>query len=330
MQLPGELIFHRHDERAVVSDPLAEVGGELRGGALEHALVQPTFTHRGQERRGRTLGQFVQQAFIRIARERLRAQRSRAQCAVDEALVHGRRAAHRVMPIHVAVHLILREQERFECREALFGDADHGCAALRIVHEGERVEQPIDVDVAVVHAAHERVALEILDLVEIERARDETLHWTLASTPDEVHDAGRCVVPKFVAQNPGDFSLHDEWPRNFLVMQRADLLEGVGEGIVPHVVQQRRVAHDAALGGRKLTRELALGEQGEGTAREVICAQRMFEARVARARVDEIREPELAHITQPLERARVHEPQGEWVDGDIVPEGIADDFIHDY
>ena len=38
----------------------------------------------------------------------------------------------------------------------------------RLVEEDERVQQAVDVDLAVRHAAHERVALEVLDLVEVE------------------------------------------------------------------------------------------------------------------------------------------------------------------
>jgi hypothetical protein len=48
---------------------------------------------------------------------------------------------------------------------------------------------------------------------------------------------------------------------------------------------------------------------------------------MAGARVDEIRQPELPHVTQPLERGGVDQSQSERVDPDVVPEGVADDLV---
>src|SRR5258708_7439364 len=55
-------------------------------------------------------------------------------------------------------------------------------------------------------------------------------------------------------------------------------------------------------------------------------AERVFKARVACARVDEEGEPQLPHVAQALERRRVDEPQREWIDADVVPQRVADDF----
>src|SRR2546430_12672186 len=61
----------------------------------------------------------------------------------------------------------------------------------------------------------------------------------------------------------------------------------------------------------------------------MIRAERMLEARVARTGIDEIREPKLPHIAQTLERARIHELQGQWIDADVVPERISYDLVHE-
>ena len=60
----------------------------------------------------------------------------------------------------------------------------------------------------------------------------------------------------------------------------------------------------------------------------MVCAEGVLEARVAGARVNEIREAELADVSKPLERACVDQSQGEWIDADVVPERVADDFVH--
>jgi hypothetical protein len=61
-------------------------------------------------------------------------------------------------------------------------------------------------------------------------------------------------------------------------------------------------------------------EEAERAAREVVCTERMLEAGVARAGVDEICESELADVAQPLERTRVDQPECQRVDADVVPE----------
>ena len=76
-----------------------------------------------------------------------------------------------------------------------------GAPVVRIVDERERVDQPVDVDLAVLHAAHERVALEILDLVEVERAGDQPLQRAVALAADERDDALGRVVAELVAQH---------------------------------------------------------------------------------------------------------------------------------
>ena len=115
----------------------------------------------------------------------------------------------------------------------------------------------------------------------------------------------------------------DERRGDLLVMQRADLLERVRERIVADVVQQRGDLRDDALLDRDPAQLAALIEERERGAREVIGAERVLEARVRGAGIDEIREAELPDVSQALKNRRVDELQGERVDTNVVPERVA-------
>ena len=60
----------------------------------------------------------------------------------------------------------------------------------------------------------------------------------------------------------------------------------------------------------------------------MIRAECVFEARVAGARVDKVRQSKLTDVPQPLEGARVHQPDGERVHTNVIPQRIAKDFVH--
>jgi hypothetical protein len=110
------------------------------------------------------------------------------------------------------------------------------------------------------------------------------------------------------------------------VTEGTDLLERVREGIVPDVVEQRRRLDDPGLIGGQ-TRELATFlEQRERASSQMVGAERVLEACVCGTRINEVREPQLSHIAQPLEDARVDEAKGDIIDADVVPERVADDF----
>jgi hypothetical protein len=55
----------------------------------------------------------------------------------------------------------------------------------------------------------------------------------------------------------------------------------------------------------------------------MICAERVFESRVSRAGVHEIRESELPDVSQSLKNLRVDEAECQLVDTDVVPKGVA-------
>jgi hypothetical protein len=122
------------------------------------------------------------------------------------------------------------------------------------------------------HAAHERVALQVLDLVEVERPRDEPAQRAVAGAAHERVDALGRVGRHPRAQHLGHGALGEQRTRDPLVVRHADLLERVRERIVPHVVQQRRRAHHPALVGAHPVERAALAEHGERGAGQVVGA----------------------------------------------------------
>jgi hypothetical protein len=66
------------------------------------------------------------------------------------------------------------------------------------------------------------------------------------------------------------------------VVRHADLLEGVRERVVPHVVQQRGGAHHGALVGRDARERALLAQHGERGAGQVVGAERVLERGVRR------------------------------------------------
>jgi hypothetical protein len=96
-----------------------------------------------------------------------------------------------------------------------------------------------------------------------------------------------------------------------------DTIGEVRIGTVAHIVEERGVPH---IGGFVVgERERARGERAE-----VVCAQSVLEARVVRARVDEVRGPELMDAPQALHARRVDERERAGVERDVVVDGVAD------
>ena len=69
----------------------------------------------------------------------------------------------------------------------------------------------------------------------------------------------------------------------------------------------------------------ALAHDGERAAGQVIDAERVVEAGVRRARVHEVRVPQLLDVAQPLERRGIDDPHRDRVQPDRVPERVPDD-----
>jgi len=94
---------------------------------------------------------------------------------------------------------------------------------------------------------------------------------------------------------------------------------------VSEVVERRGGANDriVPLLGSKV---IPLAQHRESSTREVVRAERVLEARVRRAGVDEVRPAELADVAQPLKDVGVNEAESDLVDADVVPERVAQDL----
>ena len=90
--------------------------------------MQAALAERRQHRRRTIARQRVEQPFVGEPGQRMGVERSGVEGVGDEALVHHGCAAHGVMPVHVPIHLVLREQQRLERGETFFGDAEAGRA----------------------------------------------------------------------------------------------------------------------------------------------------------------------------------------------------------
>ena len=267
----GERIFHLDRARSVGGDPFADVALEVCGGALEGALVQLPVAQRIQQRRRRAGLERVQERLIGQAREFAHLERPRGERLVHETLVHRRCAAHGVVPVDVAVHLILGEQERLERREPFFHDADPWTPRRRVDDHAEGIDQAIGVDRTVRNSAHQRVALEVLDLVQVERAGDEPLQRRVRGAANQRQHALRRVRGQ-LGECLSHFTGGDQRARHLFVVRCPDLLERVGERIVPDVVQQRGGTHDRRLLRIDTGERSPLIEQPQGDPRQMIRA----------------------------------------------------------
>ena len=248
------------------------------------------------------------------------------QCIVNQPLVHRRCAAHRVMPVDVPVHLILGEQQRLERTQPLLEDADAVQTGVWIRHDDDAVEQAVDIDLAVWHTAHHRIALQVVDLVDVDGSRDEPLKRSGIRAMHECEHTCWRVGTERRREGIGDGARGDAWRSGALVIERANLLERVAEGIVTHVVEQHRHARQLALARIDTGQFPALHQQCDRAPRHVMRPERMLEPRMRGARINEECVAELSDVAQPLHRRRIHQGQCQRVEPDVVPERIADDF----
>ena len=111
-----------------------------------------------------------------------------------------------------------------------------------------------------------------------------------------------------------------------LVGGEARLLQRVGEGIVPDVVEQGGEPDRETVVGRHVLELAPFLQAREGAARQVVGAEGVLEPGVGGAGIDEEGVADLADVAQPLHRRRVQREERGAVEADVVPEGIADDF----
>ena len=100
--------------------------------------------------------------------------------------------------------------------------------------------------------------------------------------------------------------LADQRARDLLVVQRADLFERVRERIVPDVVQQGGARGRACIRrGRSMRSPRAPRTASSVRRARWYVPERVLEARMRGAGIDEEREAELANVAEPLEGRRV-------------------------
>ena len=105
-----------------------------------------------------------------------------------------------------------------------------------------------------------------------------------------------------------------------LVMRKTCFLERMRKGVVADVVEQGRQADGQSFVA------VDLAERGDGATRQVIGAERVLEAGVGSAGIDEERVTELAHVAQALDGRRVEDRQRLRFEADVVPERVANDL----
>ena len=92
-----------------------------------------------------------------------------------------------------------------------------------------------------------------------------------------------------------------------------------------HVVEQRCRGHHRRFVGGNAVERAAVPQVGQRAPGQMIRAQRVLEPRMRRARIHEVRQAQLSHVTQALHDGRIEQSLGDRVNPDVVPEWVADE-----
>ena len=247
-------------------------------------------------------------------------------------LEHSCRRAHRVMPVDVAVHEIVGEHQRLDGGDPLARDRQP--PPFGVVFDG--LDESVAIDgLAEGHAAEQRIAQEIVDLVGVEGAGEDVGQQyvtlgdlaRLRTIVDDIGDAHRVDV-QLLAQDPGEGTggVLDQPAGPLLVADEEghQLFEGVRERVVADVVEQSGGQEDADVLVLQLQRRIGLQKPQEKLFGQMVDAERVLEAGVTRPRVDEVDEAELADFAQPLEIPSIHQRQQRVWKVDVPPDRVAD------
>lgn len=93
-----------------------------------------------------------------------------------------------------------------------------------------------------------------------------------------------------------------------------------------HVVQECCGPHDCQITRVDVPQCVALTKEAHGQSRQMIRPYRVLKPGMGGARIHKKRQSQLPHITQALHGDGVQQPQGQWIESDIVPERIAQNF----
>lgn len=114
---------------------------------------------------------------------------------------------------------------------------------------------------------------------------------------------------------------------NRFVRGEAALFERVAERIVADIVQQGAEPDEQQVLRAEPRQGAAFGQSGEGPLGEAVGAEGVFEAGVGGAGVDEEGVAELADVAQALEGRCVDDGSTGRLQGDVLPEQIANDDV---
>ena len=184
-------------------------------------------------------------------------------------------------------------------------------------------------------AAEQGVAQKVVDLVRIEGAAEDVRQKQVAGgylpvLPLVIDDVGNPVRidAELLPQDPADAAglVLDDPPRVHFVVdeERHQLLEGVGEGVVPDVVEQGRGEKDADILVGELEGRIGPDQAGEELLGEVVDAEGVLEAGVARSRIDEVDQPELGDVAKALELLGVDQGEEGIGSMNVPPDRVAD------
>src|SRR2546422_3934429 len=170
-----------------------------------------------------------------------------------------------------------------------------------------------------------RVARQVVELVDVEGPRPQPRQRlrARAAAPNEREEL---LWRRAQSREPLSQLAAREVPLGqHLVVRQPGFFQGVGEGVVADVVQQRGQLEPHAICGRepRVPRVLELGEHAPG---EMIGPQGVLEAAVGGARIDEEGMAQLAHVAEALHGGRVDYRDGLGVEPDVVPERVANDL----
>ena len=106
---------------------------------------------------------------------------------------------------------------------------------------------------------------------------------------------------------------------------RFQFLEGVRKGVVSYVVKEGGVGDQVRTVPDIVGHIRSAAKDAERPHGQVVHAQSVIEARVGRTGIDQVRKAELADVTEPLKRRRVHNRDGDRIQPDRVPHRITND-----
>jgi hypothetical protein len=92
------------------------------------------------------------------------------------------------------------------------------------------------------------------------------------------------------------------------------------------VMEQSRVRDESAIDWIYPVQLSPLPQKLKGLSRQMVNAEGVIESGMSGARVNEKRVTELTNVPEPLKGWRIDDPQGERIEPNRIPKGVADDL----